>query len=151
MYATLLTRCPALDGAGMSQKGVVRGGRSRSPVPAPSGAGLWTRSRSFASGTQGVISIINKRMYFLYFLESQRKSDFIYVGVTRDLLKRLEEHNLGRNKSTKAMQPFELIYFEVHKTRSEARKREYYFKRDYGGVRLKKEIVKIVRRLKAEN
>lgn len=39
--------------------------------------------------------IVNKGMYFLYFLESRREDGFIYVGVTDDLLRRLKEHNLA--------------------------------------------------------
>jgi len=86
-------------------------------------------------------------MYLLYFLRSQQDLNFIYVGVTDNIIKRLKEHNTGKNKSTKARCPFGLIYFEAYKTRSEARKREYYFKKDFGGVRLKKEIVETVKNM----
>jgi putative endonuclease len=87
-------------------------------------------------------------MCFLYLLENKGKGNSLYVGVTDNLPRRLEGHNLGRNKSTKAKRPLRLIYFEAYKTRSEAMKREYYFKRDYGGVRLKKEIAETARKMR---
>jgi len=79
---------------------------------------------------------------------SEKDPNFTYVGVTGNLLKRLNEHNKGESKSTKGRGPFRLVYFEGYKTRSETRKREYYFKKDFGGVRLKKEIISAVRHIK---
>lgn len=48
----------------------------------------------------------------------------MYTGYTRDIKKRISEHNLGKVRSTKARRPFELIYREEFKTKKEAIERE---------------------------
>ncbi|MTI67229.1 MAG: GIY-YIG nuclease family protein [Firmicutes bacterium] len=48
-----------------------------------------------------------------------------YTGWTKDLNKRLKAHNSGKGaKYTRARLPVKLIYWEVHKNRSKAQKRE---------------------------
>ena len=49
-------------------------------------------------------------MWYVYFLKSKVK-DFVYVGSTNDLERRLEEHNSGKCQSTKAYCPFDLNSF----------------------------------------
>ena len=70
-------------------------------------------------------------MYTVYVLKSQ-KDNKLYIGQTSNLGKRLNEHNSGMCKSTKSRLPFELLYTENYKTRSEAMKREKYFKTGVG-------------------
>ena len=66
-------------------------------------------------------------MFYVYILKSL--NDFKrYIGQTENLHKRLDEHNDGICKSTKSRRPFELIYYEEFKTRSEVMKRERFFK-----------------------
>lgn len=48
--------------------------------------------------------------------------------MSNDLVRRLAEHNEGRNKSTKAYSPWEIVVKELFETRKEARKREKYLK-----------------------
>ncbi|HOV12212.1 MAG TPA: GIY-YIG nuclease family protein [Bacteroidales bacterium] len=67
--------------------------------------------------------------------------DYIYVGMTNNIVRRIDEHNMGRNRSTKAYIPFELIYSESHSSRENARKREKYFKSGSGKKWLKKLIL----------
>ena len=93
---------------------------------------------------------LSERMFFVYFIESKADPDFVYIGVTENLSRRVGEHNSGKSRSTKPKKPFTLLYFEAYKTRSEARKREYYLKHDFGGVRLKKKIVETVRKSKGD-
>jgi len=50
-------------------------------------------------------------MITVYAIKSQKK-DWIYVGQTDNLERRLKEHNSGFNKSTKPYFPFELIFQE---------------------------------------
>ena len=54
------------------------------------------------------------RMFFhyVYVLESLKDGER-YIGYTNNLRKRLEEHNKGKNFSTKFRLPFRLIYFEA--------------------------------------
>lgn len=61
--------------------------------------------------------------YFVYMLKSLKDKKF-YTGCTADLKKRLKQHNSGRVRSTKARRPFELVYWESFRTRSEAMRRE---------------------------
>ncbi len=63
-------------------------------------------------------------MNHVYFIKSEIKNDWIYVGSTSNLEKRLEQHNKGEVKSTKGHRPFTLIYTETFLTIDEARARE---------------------------
>ncbi|MGB8375834.1 MAG: GIY-YIG nuclease family protein [Salegentibacter sp.] len=62
-------------------------------------------------------------MYFVYAIKSQLK-DWIYIGMTDNIERRLNQHNLGYNRSTKAYRPFQLLFQENFTTRTEARNRE---------------------------
>jgi len=62
-------------------------------------------------------------MFFVYMLKSQ-KDDSLYIGYTNDLKRRFSEHNNGQNLSTRHKVPFELIYYEAYKNKSDARYRE---------------------------
>ena len=74
--------------------------------------------------------------YYVYAIKSLVKS-YIYVGLTSSIEKRLNQHNNGQNRSTKAYRPFKLIYTEAFKTRVEARSKEIYLKSGIGKEFLK--------------
>ncbi len=78
-------------------------------------------------------------MFTVYAIKSLNKN-YIYVGLTNDIERRLNEHNNGNNKTTKPYRPFVLIYSEEVNTRIEARKREKYLKSGIGKEFLKKLI-----------
>ena len=59
---------------------------------------------------------------------SERKEKY-YIGHTHDLKLRLERHNHGWTKSTKAGIPWKIVYYETYETKSEAYKREIELKR----------------------
>ncbi len=66
-------------------------------------------------------------MYFVYLLQS--KKDFTtYIGSTDNLLSRVSKHNKGKVKSTKSKRPYILIYYEVYRNKTDARKREIELK-----------------------
>ena len=67
-------------------------------------------------------------LYYTYILRSKIKERY-YIGHTSNIGKRLQCHNEGRNRSTKAYKPWELVYSEEYNTRSEAMKRECYLKK----------------------
>jgi putative endonuclease len=77
--------------------------------------------------------------YYTYILKSQIKERF-YIGSCSDLEKRLEHHNLGHSRSTKAFIPWEIVHFEKYNTKTEAIKREYALKR----IKSKKTLEKII-------
>ena len=64
--------------------------------------------------------------YFIYILRSQDGT--YYVGYTQDLSERLQRHNQGRSKYTKAKRPWELVYSEELQDRSSAIQRELEIK-----------------------
>jgi len=75
--------------------------------------------------------------YTVYAIKSLIDSR-IYVGLTENLERRLEEHNQGRTRSTKGYRPWKLIYKEEVETRISARKLEKYYKSGCGKEILKK-------------
>ena len=78
-------------------------------------------------------------MYYAYAIKSLTKN-YIYVGLTNDLKRRIAEHNNGKNRSTKAYKPFFLIHDEQFETRAEARTKEKYLKSGIG-----KEFLKLIK------
>lgn len=70
-------------------------------------------------------------MFYTYAIQSTVRK-YVYVGLTSDLGRRLEEHNSGKNKTTRPYTPFVLIYSEEHPNRATARAREKYFKSGIG-------------------
>jgi len=60
------------------------------------------------------------------------KEDQFYVGLTRDLPLRLQQHNKGLVTSTKKRTPFELVYWEGCLAESDAAQREKYLKSAWG-------------------
>lgn len=75
-------------------------------------------------------------MFWVYALSSLERN-YIYVGMTQDVDKRLERHNRGYEKTTKPFAPFQLLYKEVHPDRATAREREKYWKSGVGKEQLK--------------
>jgi len=66
--------------------------------------------------------------YFLYILQSQKDGSY-YVGASENVETRLDQHNRGAGKSTRARRPWRLVYTEEHNTRSEAVRREREIKK----------------------
>ena len=79
-------------------------------------------------------------MFVVYFLYS-KKHNQLYVGQTNNLKKRLNEHLSNKCFSTKNKQPLFLIYTEVFPTRSDAMKKERFFK-SLEGSKIKNKILK---------
>jgi putative endonuclease len=72
----------------------------------------------------------NRGIQLTFYLYILRCSDgTYYTGHARDIAKRIKEHNSGKAaKYTSGRLPVELVYCEVHETRSQAAKREYEIK-----------------------
>ena len=75
-------------------------------------------------------------MYFVYAIYSESRN-YLYVGLSDNVERRLKEHNSGKNRTTRAYRPFRLIHMESFNSRSEARAREIILKSGYGKEFLK--------------
>jgi putative endonuclease len=65
-------------------------------------------------------------MFTVYVIRSSR--GIRYIGYTRDLVKRLEQHNSGISKFTSRDSHWRLIYRESYPTRAKAINRERWLK-----------------------
>ncbi len=70
-------------------------------------------------------------MIYVYAIKSKLRN-YIYVGLTADVERRVQRHNSGYERTTKPYAPFEIIYTEVFTTRQEARSREKHLKTTIG-------------------
>jgi len=66
-------------------------------------------------------------MFFTYVIKSSKNGTY-YYGHTKNLDDRIKEHNSGRVRYTKSRRPWKLHYYEGFDTKSEAYKREQFFK-----------------------
>jgi len=78
-------------------------------------------------------------MYFVYILFSV-KDKKLYVGYTKDLKRRYQEHLIGKNISTRNRLPVKLIYYEAYLTEQEAKRREKYLKGGNGRASIKRQL-----------
>ncbi|WP_073217783.1 GIY-YIG nuclease family protein [Aequorivita viscosa] len=76
-------------------------------------------------------------MFFVYAISSLSKN-YIYVGMTDDIDRRLKQHNGGYERTTKPYCPYILLYSEVAGNRVDARLREKYWKSGTGKRQLRK-------------
>jgi putative endonuclease len=63
-----------------------------------------------------------------------------YVGFTKNLKLRFEQHNKGLVESTNDRRPFVLIYYEACINKDDAIKREKYLKTYHGRMYIKKRL-----------
>ena len=75
-------------------------------------------------------------MNYVYILHC-KKDDGLYIGYTKDLKKRFEQHSKGQSTATKYRLPVKLIYYEAFLNNADARAREEYLKSGYGRAQLK--------------
>ena len=79
-------------------------------------------------------------MWFVYVLKSMNHP-FYYVGHTNEVERRLDQHNLGLNQSTKHYAPFVLETYIAVKTKEKALELEKYFKAGSGKAVLMKRFL----------
>ena len=70
-------------------------------------------------------------MFYTYILKSVVDGT-LYAGNTENIERRLQEHNRGKMKYTKRKMPWILVYKELFSTRTDAMKREKFFKSGRG-------------------
>ena len=66
-------------------------------------------------------------MHYVYILK-RREDKKIYIGLTKDLKRRLKEHRFGKVKSTKHYGKLILIYYEAFRNWEDAEEREKQLK-----------------------
>ncbi len=70
-------------------------------------------------------------MFYVYVLKSEIDNN-LYVGYSKDLTNRIQQHNEGFVSSTKNRRPLNLIYYEVCLNQQDATHREKYLKTSWG-------------------
>ena len=69
--------------------------------------------------------------YFVYVISANTNSKLVtYVGYTNNLKKRLNLHNKGKGAKFTRGRRWKIIYSEKYDTKSEAKSREYYIKKN---------------------
>ena len=74
-------------------------------------------------------------MFYTHILQNQDNET--YIGYTKNLKRRLVEHNQGLNLSTKRYGPWKIIYYEACIEETDAKRREKYLKTTQCGRLLK--------------
>jgi putative endonuclease len=78
-------------------------------------------------------------MFYTYVLQGAKDMKF-YVGFTKNLKLRIEQHNKGLVESTQDRRPLNLIYYEACLNETDAVKRERYLKTYLGKMFLRKRL-----------
>ncbi|TSC90010.1 MAG: putative endonuclease [Microgenomates group bacterium Gr01-1014_5] len=89
-------------------------------------------------------------MYYVYVLQSLKKTGWFYKGSTSDLRKRVKEHNAGNNFSTAPYKPLKLIYYEAYLLKKDTEAREKYLKTSMGKRVLKKQLKYFLLKIKSD-
>ena len=63
-------------------------------------------------------------------LRSKGKNSVTYVGYTKNINKRIKDHNSNKGAKFTRGRKWKLIYKEIYKTKGEAISREYYIKKN---------------------
>ena len=92
----------------------------------------------------GRILMQNKIMYYVYILLSLKDRKF-YVGMSGDLKRRINEHKLGKVKSTRNRLPIKLVCYESYLCKEEASRREKYLKSSDGRKELRIRLFKTIK------
>jgi predicted GIY-YIG superfamily endonuclease len=101
-----------------------------SPVARQAHNPAW-RNRRFAINLQSFFRRMTK-LYQAYVLQNKKRQ--FYIGLSENVLVRLQQHNDGISKWTRARGPWELIWASDPMPLSDARKLELLLKRQKGGM-----------------
>lgn len=71
-------------------------------------------------------------MYYVYLLRSQNHTNEKYVGFTKDLKRRLKEHNEGKSYHTAKFKSWSLIMYIAFQDKLKACRFEIYLKKHAG-------------------
>ncbi|MBL7156013.1 MAG: GIY-YIG nuclease family protein [Candidatus Pacebacteria bacterium] len=85
-------------------------------------------------------------MFYVYLLHSA-KDGGLYIGLTENLQRRIEEHKRGSVTSTRNRLPIKLIHYESFLRKQDAEAREKYLKSGYGRQQLKDSLKTLFKQL----
>lgn len=85
-------------------------------------------------------------MFYVYFVFLNDNK--IYKGITNNLKRRINEHELGKVASTKNKRPIKLIYYEAYLFKEDALRREKYLKTTYGRRDIKRQLSYLLKKIK---
>ncbi len=80
-------------------------------------------------------------MFYVYIIKSS-SINYLYLGCTGNLIKRLDQHNCNKVNSTKNKGPFEIRYYEAFFSKEDAFNREQKLKKNYRGLQELRKRVK---------
>lgn len=78
-------------------------------------------------------------MFFYTYVLKCANADW-YIGSTDDLKRRIQEHQDGKCRTTRAVLPVELVYYEACRTLQGAREREAQLKTGFGRGYLRRRL-----------
>jgi len=78
-------------------------------------------------------------MYYVYILLSSKDRNF-YIGYTKNLKIRIDQHKKGKVDSTGKRLPLKLIYYEFYFKKQDAERNEKYYKTTKGRNDLRKKL-----------
>ena len=79
-------------------------------------------------------------MHYVYLLESEAFGGQRYIGLTKDLKKRLADHNAGKSPHTSKYMPWRLVTYVAFSDIEKARAFEHYLKSGSGHAFAKKRL-----------
>ena len=80
------------------------------------------------------------KFFYIYILQSEHDDDRFYTGLTKDLRKRLKNHNAGRILHTAKWRPWRLKVYVALSDRGRAAAFERYLKSASGRAFVKKHL-----------
>jgi putative endonuclease len=75
---------------------------------------------------------------YIYVLSSTKDKSKLYIGLTQNLVKRVNEHNRKHTFSTRPYAPWKVIHYEAYIHKQDAIRREKYLKTNQGSRLLKR-------------
>ena len=81
-------------------------------------------------------------MTYVYLIESVHQRQQHYIGITRDLKKRLTDHNEGKSSHTRKFKPWNLVAYTGFADEQTATAFEKYLKSGSGKAFLKKHFIR---------
>ncbi|MDD3661732.1 MAG: GIY-YIG nuclease family protein [Candidatus Dojkabacteria bacterium] len=79
--------------------------------------------------------------YYVYIIESISCSGRLYRGFTRNLTRRMKQHNAGKSKHTNQFKPWKIRTYLVFDNRNSAEQFEKYLKTSSGKAFTNKRLV----------